>query len=128
MWPTENTSLEIKNLENYILVQSKRRVIFFDIIRSIAQLFTMSAYKEKDDMWVFGNGDVDCLYSDLHEIENFIKQHYPKKATGRRTAVVVKNHRQLELVENYIPISKELPRATKIFSNFDSAYSWIANV
>ena len=126
MCPSENTGLEIKNLKNYILVQANKSVIFFDIIRSIAKLFTMNAYQEKNDIWVFGNGDVNCLYSDLHEIKNFIKEHYPRKATSRKTAVVANNHRQLELVKDYIPIFEDLPREIKIFSDFESASNWVA--
>jgi len=127
MCPTKNVGFEIKNLENYILVQANGMVIFFDIIRSIAKLFTMNAYQEKNDIWVFQNGDVNCLFSDLHEIKNFIKENYPKKAIPRKTAVVAKNHRQLELVKDYVPIFKDLPREIKIFADFESASNWITN-
>ena len=121
----EKHRLKISNLENYILVEPPEGLDFLEILKGIAELFTSSAYREKNDIWVFKMGHVNLLYSDLHEIRKFSQEHYPKSATARKTAIVVEANLQRNLTTEYSQIATGLPREIRIFSNLKSAEAWI---
>lgn len=70
--------LEITNKENYLLIEPPEGINFFEIMKGIVTLFTMSAYQENGDIWIFRKGHPDLLYSDLHEIKRFADKHYPE--------------------------------------------------
>jgi hypothetical protein len=115
----------ISNLGKYILVEPPEGINFLEIMKGIVELFTMSAYHEKNDIWVFKMGHVDLLYSDIHEIKKFVDEHYPKTATARKTAIVVDANLQQKLATEYRQIGTNLPREIKIFSDIKTARAWI---
>ena len=121
----KQNGIEITNKKCYILVETTDGTNFGDIMKGIVNLFTMSAYQEKNDLWLSRNGHPDFLYSDLHEIKNFADEHYPKTATAQKTAIVVETELQRELANEYAQIGKGLPREIRVFPNLKSAEEWV---
>ncbi len=121
----KQNGIEITNKKCYILVETTDGTNFGDIMKGIVNLFTMSAYQEKNDLWLSRNGHPDFLYSDLHEIKNFADEHYPKTATAQKTTVVVETELQRELANEYAQIGKDLPREIRVFPNLKSAEEWV---
>jgi hypothetical protein len=98
---------------------------FWEIIEGIGKLFTMDGFPQKNDIWKFREGPLSFQYEDLYKIKDFVAEHYPNYRNGHKTAIVVENGFQAGLAKEYTYITKDLPFATKVFFEIESAEDWI---
>ena len=121
----EQLELEIITKKNYLLVKPPKGINFWEILIGFSKLLSMPEFQDKNDLWIFRDGNIDFQYSDLDKIKDFAQKYYPKNNNGKKTAIVVETVLQRSLAELYAEIGKDLPRELGIFSDFKSAEDWI---
>ena len=97
----------------------------WDILTSIALLFSIPEFEKKNDIWLLPDGPIDILFSDLEKIKCIAEKSYPKYAKRGKTAIVVKNDLQYNLSILYADTGIGLPRKIKVFRDLNSAKKWI---
>ncbi|MEJ2284495.1 MAG: hypothetical protein P8X85_12960 [Desulfobacterales bacterium] len=121
----DQLGIEIIIEKNYILLKPPIEMDLWNILASIAILFSLPDFQEKDDIWLLSDGYIDVLYSDLEKIKCIAENNFPKYAKRGKTAIVVKNDQHYNLAVSYADIGKKLPRKIKVFRDFNSAGRWI---
>ena len=111
--------------KNYILLKPPSELNLWNILTSIAILFSLPDFQKKDDIWLLSEGHTDVLYSDLEQIGLVAEKNFPKLANRGKTAIVVKNDQQYNLAVLYADVGKKLPRKIKVFRDLNSAKKWI---
>ena len=117
--------LKITAKQDYILVEPSAGMDYWEILEGISKLFSMPEFKDKNDIWVFREGQVKMLYTDLYEVKDSVKEIYPADSNGSKTAIVAETGIQHSLAKLYSDIGKNLPREIKVFSDLKSAKDWI---
>ena len=118
-------SLKITAKHDYILVEPSAGVDYWEILEGISKLFSMPEFEDNNDIWVFREGQVKILYSDLYKVKDSVKELYPADSNGSKTAIVAETGIQQSLATLYSDIGKDLPREIKVFSDLKSAEDWI---
>jgi hypothetical protein len=85
----------------------------------------MPEFKDKNDVWVFKDGQMKMLFSDLYNIKDSVEKLYPKDSKAKKTAIVTETGVQNSLATLYSDIGKDLPREIRVFSDLESAINWI---
>ena len=80
----------------------------------------MPEFKDKNDIWLFKDGQMKMLYTELHNIKNSVEQFHPKGFKGKKTAIVTETGVQHSLATLYSDIGKDLPREIRVFSDLKS--------
>lgn len=117
--------LKITIKENYILIESSAGMVYWDIIEGILKLFAMPEFRNKNDIWLFKNGQLKMMYSDLHNIKDMAEKLYPDGSKGTKTAIVTQTAVQHSLAALYSDLAEGLPRKVKVFPDLRSAKAWI---
>ncbi len=117
--------LKITNTDNYILMESSSGMDYWEIMEGISNLFSMPEFKNKNDIWLFRDGQLKIMYSDLYSIKDMVVRLYPPDSKGKKTAIVAQTGVQHSLVTLYADLAKDLPRKIKVFSDLQSAKQWI---
>ena len=117
--------MRITTKKKYMLVEPSKGMKFLEIMEGIAKLFSMPEFKDKNDIWVFREGQIELVYNDLYKIKDSAEKLYPKGTRGKKTAIVAETGVQQSLAILYCDISKDLPRKLKVFSELKSAEDWI---
>jgi hypothetical protein len=118
-------TLKTTTKQDYILVEYSTGMDYWEIIESIPKLFSMPEFKDKNDIWVFRDGQMKMLYTDLNNIKNSVEKLYPEGSKGKKTAIVTETGVQQSLATLYSDIGKDLPREIRVFSDLKSAEDWI---
>ena len=111
--------------DNYILVESLGGMVYWEIMEGISKLFAMPEFKDKNDLWLFRDGQLKIMYSDLHSIKGLVEKVYPTDSRGKKTAIVAQTGVQQSLATLYSDLAKDLPREIKVFSDLKSAKEWL---
>ena len=111
--------------DDYILAEYSTGMDYWEIMDGISKLFSMPEFKDKNDIWVFRDGQIRMLYTDLYQIKNSVEQLHPKGSKGKKTAIVTETGVQHSLATLYSDIGKDLPREIRVFSDLKSARAWI---
>jgi len=117
--------IEIVPKEDYILVKPPAGVNFWDIFMTIGKLLPMPEYQEKNDIWIFRDGGVTLNFSDLQKLKDFSRENIPKKAKGKKTALVVSTGFQRGLAESFATVGEKHPRQLMVFSDLKKAEDWV---
>ena len=117
--------LNVTNTDDYILVEFSKGMDYWGIMAGISKLFSMPEFKDKNDVWVFKDGQLKMRYTDLYSIKDSVAKLYPKDSKGKKTAIITETGVQYSLATLYSDIGKDLPREIRIFSNLKSAKDWI---
>ena len=117
--------LKTTTKQDYILVEHLTGMDYWEIIESIPKLFSIPEFKDKNDIWLFRDGKMKMLYTDLYQIKDSVEQLYPKDSKGKKTAIVTATGVQQSLATLYSDIGKDLPREIRVFSDLRSAEDWI---
>ena len=117
--------LIVTNNDDYILADFSGGIDYLEILEGISKIFSMPEFKVKNDIWMFEDGQLKILFSDLYKIKDSVKKLYPESSTGKKTAIVTETGVQNSLATLYSEIGKDLPRKIKVFSDFDAAIAWI---
>jgi hypothetical protein len=117
--------MSIINNDDHILVESAAGMNFWDIMEGISKLFSMPEFKEKNDIWLFRDGQLKIMYSDLYSIKDLVEKVYPADSKGKKTAIVAHTGVQHGLATLYSDLARDLPREKKVFSDLKSATDWI---
>lgn len=117
--------LSITHNDDFILVESSDGMDYWEILEAISKLFSMPKFKVNNDIWVFKEGQLKMLFTDLYSIKDSVKKLYPEGSTGKKTAIVTETGVQHSLATLYSDIGKDLPREIKVFSDIKSAEDWI---
>ena len=120
-------SLNITNNDDYILAEYSTGMDYWEIMDGIPKLISMPEFKDKNDIWLFRDGQMKMLYSDLQNIKNSVEQLHPKDSKAKKTAIVTETGLQHSLATLYADIGKNLPREIRVFSDLNSARDWIAS-
>jgi len=120
----DQLGIEILIESNFILLKPPRELEFCNILMSIAMLFSIPEFKEKNDIWLLREGYSNILYSELEKIKYIAKKYHPKSNIRRKTAVVVNDDIQKSIAVLYADIGEDLPREIKIFQDLKSAKQW----
>ena len=118
-------SLKITAKQDYILVEPSAGVDYWEILEGISKLFSMPEFKDKNDIWVFREGQVKMLYTDLEKIKDLGEKLYPKDSKGTKAAIVAETGIQQSLMTLFADIGKNLPREIKVFLDLKSAEDWV---
>ncbi len=118
-------SLNIIIEDDYILMESSEGMVYWEIMEGISKLLAMPEFKDKNDIWLFRDGQLKIMYSDLYSIKDIVKKLYPTDSTGTKTAIVTQTGVQQSLATLYSDLAKSLPRKVKVFSDLKSAKEWI---
>ena len=78
----EQLELEIVTKKDYFLVKPAKGINFWDILIGFSKLLSTPAFQDKNDLWVFRDGNIDFQYSDLDKIKDFAQKYYPKNNNG----------------------------------------------
>ena len=119
------SEIEIIPKEDYILVKPPAGVDFWDIYMTIGKLVPLPEYQEKNDIWLFRDGNVSLDYSDLQKLKDFSKENIPQKAKGKKTAIVVSTGFQRGLAESFAAVDEKHPRQMRVFSDLKEAEDWV---
>ena len=117
--------LNITSTDNFILVESSSGMDYWEIMEGISNLFSMPDFKHKNDIWLFRDGQLKIMYSDLYHIKDMVEKLYPSDSKGKKTAIVAQTGVQHSLARLYADLAKDLPRKVKVFSDLQSAKRWI---
>lgn len=117
--------IEIIIESNFILLKPPRELELGNILMSIAMLFTIPEFQEKNDIWLLREGQSNILYSDLDKIKYIAEIYHPKSDIRRKTAIVVNDDIQLSLAVLYSDMGIDLPREISIFRELKSAKQWV---
>ena len=118
-------ALKITKENDYILVEPSIGMVYWDILKAIPNVLLMPEFKDKNDIWLFREGQMKILYTDLHSIRDVAEKLHPNESKGKKTAIVVGTGFQKGLASMYADIGKDLPREIKVFSDLKSAEEWI---
>lgn len=118
-------SLNINSTDEYIIVEFSKGMDFWEIMESIPKLCSRPEFKDTNDIWVFRDGQLLILYSDLYYVKNAAEKFYPKVSKGKKTAIVTVTGIQHSLATLYSDIGKDLPRKIRVFSDLQSAENWV---
>lgn len=72
--------IEISIEENYISLKPPKVMNLWNILTSIALLFSIPEFENKNDIWLLPDGPIDILFSDLEKIKCVAEKNYPKYA------------------------------------------------
>jgi hypothetical protein len=50
----------------------------------------MSEFKDKNDVWVFKDGQLKMLFTDLYSIKDSVKKLYPQDSKGKKPPLSLK--------------------------------------
>ena len=117
--------LDITSKDEYILAEYSTGMDYWEIMDGISKLCSMPEFKDKNDIWVFRDGQMKMLYSDLQQIKNSVEQIHPIGSTGKKTAIVTETGVQHSLATLYSDIGADLPREIRVFSDLKSAKDWV---
>ena len=117
--------LNITNSDDYILAEYSTGMDYWEIMDGISKLFSIPEFKDKNDIWVFRDGQMRMLYTDLHNIKNSVEQLHPKESKANKTAILTETGLQHSLATLYSDIGKDLPREIRVFSDLNSAKDWV---
>ena len=96
--------LNITNTGDYIIAEFSKGMDYWEIMEGIPKLFSMPEFKDKNDIWVFRNGRLKILYSDLYTIKDSIEKFYPEDSKGKKTAIVTETGiQQIQVMWREIP-------------------------
>ena len=118
-------SFDITNTDDCIILEFSKGMDFWEIMEGIPKLCSMPEFKDKSDIWVFRDGQLIILYSDLYDLKNAAEKFYPKVSEGKKTAIVTVTGIQHSLATLYSDIAKDLPRKIRVFSDLKSAEDWV---
>lgn len=117
--------LNITSNDDYILMESLTGMDYGEIIEGISKLFEMPEYLDKNDIWLFRDGQLKIMYNDLYSIKDLVEKLYPDDSRGKKTAIVAQTGVQHSLATLYSDLAKGLPREIKVFPDLKSAEDWI---
>ena len=118
--------LNITSTDNYILMESPTGMDYWEILEGISELFSMPEFKQKNDIWLFRDGQLKIMYSDLYSIKDSVKKLYPPDSKGKKTAIVAQTGVQNSLATLYADLAQDLPRKIKVFTDLQSAKQWVS--
>jgi hypothetical protein len=111
--------------DDYILV-TPREAEFWEIWETLARLFQMPEYADKNVIWIFNPGPLNIAYDELYKIKDFLKENFPETAKpDKRTAIVVSTGLHTAMATEYIRLAEDLPVELRVFSEFRAAEKWI---
>ena len=93
--------LNININDDFILVESTAGMDYWEIMEGISKLFSMPEFKDKNDVWVFKDGQMKVLFSDLYNIKDSVEKFYPKGSKDKKTAIVTETGVQNSLATLY---------------------------
>ena len=76
--------LNITSTDNYILMESSTGIDYWEIMEGISNLFSMPEFKNKNDIWLFRDGHLKIMYSDLYSIKDMVVRLYPPDSKGKK--------------------------------------------
>jgi hypothetical protein len=117
--------LNITNTDDYILVEFSKGMDYWEIMEGISKLFSMPEFKDKNDVWVFKDGQLKMLYTDLYNIKDTVEKLYPEDSKGQKAAIITETGVQYSLATLYSDIGTDLPREIRVFSDLKSATDWV---
>ena len=82
-------SLNITIEDDYILVESPVGMVYWEIMEGISKLFAMPEFRDKNDIWLFRDGQLKIIFSDLYSIKDMAEKLYPTASKGTKTAKVL---------------------------------------
>ena len=100
-------------------------MVYWEILEANFKLFSMPEFEDKNDIWVFREGQMNLLYTDLYKLKDSVKKLYPKNSNGFKTAIVGETGFQRSLAKLYSDIGEDLPRGIRVISNLQSSEDWI---
>ena len=118
-------SLKINSTDEYIIVEFSKGMDFWEIMEGIHKICSMPGFKDKNDIWVFRDGQLIILYADLYDLKNWVEKFYPKVPKAQKTAIVTATGIQHSLATLYSDICQDLPRKIRVFSDLKSAEDWV---
>ena len=118
-------SPEITIKKDYILVELKEGVDYWQIRRGVARLFYASGMPEKNGIWVLREGPENLSYDDLYKLRDIIKENYPKDVKINKTAIVAKSEFQSSMAKSFRRIAEDLPFEIRVFTDLQAAEDWI---
>ncbi len=119
--------LNITKSDDYILAEYSTGMDYWEIMDGISKLFSIPEFKDKNDIWLFRDGQIKILYSDLNNIKDSVEKLHPKGSRGKKTAIVTETGLQHSLATLYSDIGKDLPREIRVFSDLSSAKDWVTS-
>ena len=63
-------------------------MVYWEILEAIPKVLLMPEFKDKNDIWVFREGQMKILYSDLYSIKDVAEKLHPKESKDKKTAIV----------------------------------------
>ena len=64
--------LNITNNDDNILVEFSTGMDYWEILEGIFKLSFMPEFQDKNDIWVFRDGQMKMMYTDLYNIKDWI--------------------------------------------------------
>jgi len=117
--------LHITARDDYILVEPEIGMDYWEIIDGLLKIFSMPEFEDRGDIWVFRDGPMQMLYTDIYKIHDVAVKFYPSVSRDRKTAIVTETGIQRSLATLYSKIGKNLKRQIRVFSDLKSAEKWI---
>jgi hypothetical protein len=111
--------------KDYILVEPPERE-FWEILDSLAKLFDMPEYLNKNVIWLFPEGPLKTAYDDLYKIKDFVKENLPDNTKPhKKVALVAETGLHAALAQEYAKLAESLALEFKVFPDLGAAEDWI---
>ena len=111
--------------KDYILLEPKDGVDYWEIRGGLARLFYVPGIPHKNRIWLFHKGPENFAYDYLLKLKDFIVENYPKDTKINKTALVVESGFQAQMANSFRQIARDLPFEIRVFSNLQSAEVWV---
>ena len=118
-------SPQITIKKDYILIEPKEKADYREIQQGLARLYFVEDMPEQNRVWIFREDAQFLSPDDLGRLKNMVRDYYPKDASIRKTAIVVKTDQQAAVAQSFVKISEDLPQEFKVFSNLVDAEKWV---
>ena len=77
-------TVHITSNDDYILIDFKSGMHYWEIIEGISRLLEKPEFKDKDDVWLFREGPLKILFSDLYSVKALVEKRYPDSSKGMK--------------------------------------------
>jgi len=113
----------VEDKQDYILVALWGEATKWDVIQAVGRIREINPRKERPDIWVVTE-EVVIPMADYVSIVEKALSAFPKDFEGARSAIVVANGFQLEMVKLYKKELSKVPYEVGLFLDLDEARAW----
>lgn len=112
----------------YLLVEMLGPSDFPRIKQAILETVMHPHYRDRNDIWLFGQETISLKFDELDRITKYILDVYPPNATRSKTALVADQGLTAAFIAVWAESASGLPYEVQTFSDLETAEEWILDL